>query len=137
MRPLLRVSLLRAAGEITIAESVNMANMGKSDIQKREKARRITCLQAASGTPLILQHGDLKSIAPRYKDLTAHQRAVDMIFMGIKILYNCAKTIFSTQTRIKPSKTYLCALFAKWFAVLEDQIPARDSFIHGLSYPVR
>eukprot|EP00984_Skeletonema_dohrnii_P014578 scaffold6143_cov147-Skeletonema_dohrnii-CCMP3373.AAC.11 len=138
--------LIAAAGGITITESVNMANFGSTDLQETGESKKN--YMSPSGMPL-LQHGDLKisqsgaieaymaSIAPRYKDLTPQQRAVDMMFMGIKeeILQNCAKAIFTTQKADKNKAIEdVCALFDKWGAVFEDQIPA-EGFIHGLPYP--
>eukprot|EP00573_Skeletonema_grethae_P001870 CAMPEP_0201686718 /NCGR_PEP_ID=MMETSP0578-20130828/1058_1 /ASSEMBLY_ACC=CAM_ASM_000663 /TAXON_ID=267565 /ORGANISM="Skeletonema grethea, Strain CCMP 1804" /LENGTH=223 /DNA_ID=CAMNT_0048170807 /DNA_START=81 /DNA_END=752 /DNA_ORIENTATION=- len=138
--------LIAAAGGITITESANMANFGSQDIKETGESKKN--YMSPSGMPL-LQHGDLKisqsgaieaylaSIAPRYKDLTAQQRAVDMMFMGIKeeLLQNCAKAIFTTQAEDKNKAVKdVRALFDKWFGVIEDQLPA-EGFIHGLSYP--
>lgn len=138
--------LIAAAGGVTITESANAANFGKPDILETGESKKN--FMSPSGMPL-LQHDDLKisqsgaieaymtSIAPRYKDLTPQQRAVDMMFMGIKeeILFNCAKAIFTTQKADKDAAIAdVCTLFDKWGDVFEDQIPA-EGFIQGLPYP--
>eukprot|EP00984_Skeletonema_dohrnii_P008276 scaffold3034_cov110-Skeletonema_dohrnii-CCMP3373.AAC.9 len=138
--------LIAAAGGITITESVNVANLGKPDLLETGESKKN--YMSPSGMPL-LQHGDLKisqsgaieaymaSIAPRYKDLTPQQKAVDMMFMGIKeeINHNCGKAIFTTQKADKNKAVEdVCALFDKWGAVFEDQIPT-EGFIQGLPYP--
>mmetsp|Transcript_22313 Transcript_22313/g.34217 ORF Transcript_22313/g.34217 Transcript_22313/m.34217 type:complete len:223 (+) Transcript_22313:110-778(+) len=138
--------LIAAAGGVTITESANGADFGKTTIQ--ETGENKVNYMSPSGMPL-LQHGDLKmsqsgaieayiaSIAPRYKELTPQQRAVDMMFMGIKeeILHNCAIAIFTTQKADKDAAAAdICALLDKWGAVFEDQIPA-EGFIQGLPYP--
>jgi len=138
--------LIAAAGGITITESANMANFGSPEIQETGESK--TNYMSPSGMPL-LQHGDLKisqsgaieaylaSIAPRYKDLTPQQRAVDHMFIGIKeeLLLNGAKAVFTTLKEDKDKAIAdVSALFDKWFAVFEDQIPA-EGFIHGLPFP--
>ena len=138
--------LIAAAGGITITESANAANFGKPDLQETGESKKN--YMSPRGMPL-LQHGELKisqsgaieaylaSIAPRYKDLTPQQRAVDVMFMGIKeeILHNCAKAIFTTQKEDKDKAIAdVCTLFDKWGAVFEDQIPT-EGFIQGLPYP--
>lgn len=138
--------LIAAVGGITITESANAANLGKPDLLETGESKKN--YMSPKGMPL-LQHGDLKisqsgaieayvaSIAPLYKDLTPQQRAVDMMFMGIKeeILANCAKAIFTTQKEDKDKAIAdVCTLFDTWGAVFEDQIPA-EGFIQGLPYP--
>jgi hypothetical protein len=56
---------------------------------------------------------------------------------GIKeeINHNCGKAIFTTQKADKNKAIEdVCALFDKWGAVFEDQIPT-EGFIQGLPYP--
>eukprot|EP00928_Gymnodinium_smaydae_P021646 TRINITY_DN1846_c0_g1_i1.p1 TRINITY_DN1846_c0_g1~~TRINITY_DN1846_c0_g1_i1.p1 ORF type:complete len:164 (-),score=26.71 TRINITY_DN1846_c0_g1_i1:315-806(-) len=97
----------------------------------------------------LLRHGDLKmsqsgpietyiaAVAPKYKDLTVQQRAIDNMYQGIKeeMLLNCAKAIFTTQkTDKEQAKKDIVALFDKWFAIFEEKVPS-DGFIHGLAFP--
>jgi len=101
-----------------------------------------------SGMPL-LQHGDLKisqsgaietyvaSIAPKYKDLTPQQKAIDNMYGCIKeeILFNCAKAIFTTQKTDKNKAIEdINTLLDKWFGIFEEKLPD-EGFILGLSYP--
>ncbi len=138
--------MIAAAGELTITESANAENFGKPEVAETGESKKK--FLSPSGMPL-LQHGDLKmsqsgaieayvaSIAPRYKDLTMQQRAIDMTYIGIKeeILMNCAKALFTTQKTDKDkAKEDIVALFDKWFGVFEDQVP-EEGFIHGLSFP--
>ena len=140
------IRLIAAAGGITITESANIADFGKIYLSETGESKKN--YMSPSGMPL-LQHGDLKisqsgaieaymaSIAPRYRDLTPQQRAVDMMFMGIKeeILSNCGRAIFTTQKQDKDKAIAdLCTMFDKWGDVFEDQIPA-EGFIQGLPYP--
>ncbi len=138
--------LIAAAGGITITESANITNLGKPNIQETGESK--TNYMSPSGMPL-LQHGDLKisqsgaieayiaSIAPRYKDLTPQQRAVNVMFMSIKeeINQNCGRAIFTTKKADKSKAIAdVCTLLDKWGAVFEDQIPT-EGFIQGLPYP--
>ena len=139
--------LIAAAGGLTITESSpDFANMGTPVITETGESK--WNYMSPSGMPL-LHHGDLKisqsgaieayiaSIAPRYNDLTPQQRAVDMMFMGIKeeILHNCAKAVFTTQQADKAKAIAdITSLFDRWFEVFEDQIPT-EGFIQGLPYP--
>jgi len=140
------IRLIAAAGGVTITESANGADFGSKTIQETGESKMN--YMSPSGMPL-LQHGDLKmsqsgaieayiaSIAPRYKDLTPQQRAVDMMYMGIKeeLLHYCAIAIFTTQKADKDAAVAdICALLDKWGAVFEDQLPA-EGFIQGLPYP--
>mmetsp|Transcript_4883 Transcript_4883/g.7119 ORF Transcript_4883/g.7119 Transcript_4883/m.7119 type:complete len:223 (-) Transcript_4883:81-749(-) len=140
------IRLIAAAGGLTITESANGADFGSKTIQETGESKMN--YMSSSGMPL-LQHGDLKisqsgaieayiaSIAPRYKELTPQQRAVDMMYMGIKeeLLHNCAIAISTTQKADKDAAVAdICALLDKWGAVFEDQLPA-EGFIQGLPYP--
>eukprot|EP00573_Skeletonema_grethae_P000377 CAMPEP_0201692928 /NCGR_PEP_ID=MMETSP0578-20130828/5690_1 /ASSEMBLY_ACC=CAM_ASM_000663 /TAXON_ID=267565 /ORGANISM="Skeletonema grethea, Strain CCMP 1804" /LENGTH=227 /DNA_ID=CAMNT_0048178381 /DNA_START=89 /DNA_END=772 /DNA_ORIENTATION=- len=138
--------LIAAAGGVTITESANITNLGKPIILETGESK--ANYMSPSGMPL-LQHGNLQisqsgaieayiaSIAPRYRDLTPQQRAVDMMFMGIKeeINHNCGKAIFTTQ-KVDKNKAIadVCILLDKWGAVFEDQIPS-EGFIQGLPFP--
>jgi len=138
------IRLIAAAGGVTITESVDEP-FGKPDLRSGESKKNY---MSPSGMPL-LKHGTLKmsqsgaieayvaSIGPRYEGFSPQQRAIDMMFIGIKeeVLLNCAKAIFTTQKTDKDkAKEDIVALLDKWFGVFEDQLPD-EGFIQGLAYP--
>jgi|EP00419_Tripos_fusus_P008868 hypothetical protein len=140
------IRLIAAAGGCEITENSNMENFGKPTIKETGESKMDYL--SPSGMPL-LSHGELKmsqsgaietyvaAIAPKYKDLTVQQRAVDNMYQGIKedILFNCAKAIFTTQKTDKDkAKQDIIDLLDKWFAIFEDKVPS-DGFIHGLGFP--
>lgn len=140
------IRLIAAAGECEITELSNMANFGQPTIKETGESK--TDYVSPSGMPL-LNHGELKmsqsgpietyiaSIAPKYKDLTVQQRAIDNMYQGVKeeILLNCAKAIFTTQKTDKDkAKQDIIDLFDKWFAIFEAKVPS-DGFIQGLDFP--
>lgn len=129
-----------------MTESADMANLTKPEIQETGESKKN--YMSPSGMPL-LSHGDLKisqsgaieayiaSISPRYKDLTPQQRAVDMMFIGIKeeLLVNCAKAVFTTQKTDKDkAKQEVITLLDMWFAIFEEKVP-NDGFVQGLLFP--
>jgi hypothetical protein len=140
------IRLIAAAGGVSITENSNMGNFGEPSIAETGESK--TEYLSPSGMPL-LSHGELKmsqsgpietyiaAIAPRYKDLTVQQRAMDNMYEAIKeeILMNCAKAVFTTQkTDTEQAKKDIVQLFDKWFAIFEGKVP-NDGFIQGLGFP--
>uniref|UniRef100_A0A7S1W3E7 Glutathione S-transferase n=1 Tax=Alexandrium catenella TaxID=2925 RepID=A0A7S1W3E7_ALECA len=140
------IRLIAAAGNLPINELSNMANFGKPSISETGESKRD--YTSPSGMPL-LSHGGLKmsqsgpietyvaAIAPRYRDLTVQQRAVDNMYQGIKeeILLSCAKAIFTTRkTDEGQAKKDVAELLDKWFTIFEERVPA-TGFIQGLGFP--
>lgn len=96
-----------------------------------------------SGLP-ILNHGDLKinqsiaiqiyleSIAPKYKDLTAQQKAKDYQFMCLNedLIQACAPPIF---TEAKDFTTQIPGA-SKLLGLLEGLLP-EEGYINGLEFP--
>merc|ERR1712107_444332 len=64
---------------------------------------------------------------------------IDQMYAGIKeeVLANCAKAIFMTRkTDAEKATADITALFDKWFALFEEQVPA-DGFILGKGFPTQ
>jgi len=140
------IRLIAAAGECEITEISNFENFGKPTVKETGESKNEYV--SPSGMPL-LSHGELKisqsgaietyiaSIAPKYKDLTVQQRAVDNMYQAIKeeMLLNCAKAVFTTQKADKDkAKQDVTELFDKWFTIFEAKVPS-DGFIQGLDFP--
>mmetsp|Transcript_10930 Transcript_10930/g.20066 ORF Transcript_10930/g.20066 Transcript_10930/m.20066 type:complete len:243 (-) Transcript_10930:228-956(-) len=91
----------------------------------------------------ILEHGDFKlfqsnaietylaSIAPKFKDLTAQQKAKDLMFCLVKeeILQKCEALLFQ-----KITADDLKAAMDKMFPLLEGLLPEKG-YINGLEFP--
>merc|ERR1712137_110059 len=141
------IRLIAAAGGVPITQSASLADFGKSEIQETSESKKN--YMSPSGMPL-LSHGNLKmsqsgaiegyiaSIAPRYQDLTAQQRAVDAMYCGIKeeMLLNCAKAVFTTRkTNEEQARQDVTTLLDKWFVIFEDQLPDDGGFVLKQPFP--
>jgi len=124
--------IIAAAGGLEITE-VPAFPEGQSSIE-----------YGSPGSLPALSHGDLKiaqsaaiesyfiNIAPKFSDLTAQQKAVDMQYCLIKedCLQGAAAFLFAKERDVDALKKHL----EKWFGLLESIVPS-SGFVHGLDYP--
>jgi len=140
--PHLQYFPIAARGEI-IRMTAALGGVEMSSSYEATDDEKMAC--GSPGSLPILTHGDVKlsqsfaveayisSISPRYAGLTAHARAKDMQYSGIKddLMMGLVKLLFADGDKDTEAMKNECN---KWWTVLENMAPM-EGFVNGLEFP--